>query len=211
VIFVRFVVWSVVAGYNYLLIVIANRRHAPPGPPARPGSCASERERLSSKLPALTTAASPDGQAHGQRTGSAKNQVRQLVKHGLFSSFPHLFKCRLPYMHKEYQIQPCKGDQMNRFADLREKILPLLRPYVKRIAVFGSFARGEETPESDIDLLVELKAPEKRPRLGLGWFSLEEELSRIMGRDVELIAEGSLSPYLRPYAEKDLVLLYEER
>ena len=50
---------------------------------------------------------------------------------------------------------------MNRFADLREKILPLLRPYVKRIAVFGSFARGEETPESDIDLLVELKAHSK--------------------------------------------------
>ena len=100
---------------------------------------------------------------------------------------------------------------MNRFADLGEKILPLLRPYVTRIAVFGSFARGEETPESDIDLLVELKAPEKRPRLGLAWFGLEEELSRVLGREVELIAEGSLSPYLRPYAEKDLVLLYEER
>ncbi len=99
---------------------------------------------------------------------------------------------------------------MNRFADLRDKILPVLRPYVSRIAVFGSFARGEETPESDIDLLVELKAPDKRPRLGLGWFSLEEELSRIMGREVELIAEGSLSPYLRPYAERDMVLLYDE-
>jgi len=100
---------------------------------------------------------------------------------------------------------------MNRFADLREKVLPLLSPYVKRISVFGSFARAEETPESDIDLLVELKAPEKRPRLGLEWFGLEEELSRVLGRDVELIAEGSISPYLRPYAEKDLVLLYEER
>ena len=100
---------------------------------------------------------------------------------------------------------------MNRFADLREKVLPLLSPYVKRISVFGSFARAEETTESDIDLLVELKAPEKRPRLGLEWFGLEEELSRVLGRDVELIAEGSLSPYLRPYAEKDLVLLYEER
>jgi predicted nucleotidyltransferase len=100
---------------------------------------------------------------------------------------------------------------MNRFVDLREKVLPLLRPYVKRIAVFGSFARCEETSESDIDLLVELKAPEKRPRLGLAWFGLEEELSRILGKDVELIAESSLSPYLRPYAEKDLVLLYEER
>ena len=99
---------------------------------------------------------------------------------------------------------------MNRFADLRDKILPVLRPFAKRVSVFGSFARGEDTAESDIDLLVELKAPEKRPRLGLGWFGLEEELSSILGRDVELIAEGSLSPYLQPYAEKDMVLLYEE-
>lgn len=84
---------------------------------------------------------------------------------------------------------------MNRFTDLRDKVLPMLRPYVKRIDVFGSFARGEETPESDIDILVELKDPEKRPRLGLGWFGLEEELSRILGREVELIAEGSLRTY----------------
>lgn len=100
---------------------------------------------------------------------------------------------------------------MNRFADLVEKALPLLKPYVRRVFIFGSFARGEETQHSDIDLLVELKTPEKRPRLGFGWFSLEEDLSRIMGREVELITEGSLSPYLRPYVEKDMVLLYEER
>ena len=118
---------------------------------------------------------------------------------------PYLFKCRHPNVNLK------NGDQMNRFADLKDKVLPLLRPYVKRISVFGSFARGEETPESDIDLLVELKPPENRPRLGLEWFGLEEELSRVLGREVELIAEGSLSPYLRPYAEKDLVLLYEER
>ena len=118
---------------------------------------------------------------------------------------PYLFKCRYPNVNLK------NGDQMNRFADLKDKVLPLLRPYVKRISVFGSFARGEETPESDIDLLVELKPPENRPRLGLEWFGLEEELSCVLGREVELIAEGSLSPYLRPYAEKDLVLLYEER
>jgi predicted nucleotidyltransferase len=46
---------------------------------------------------------------------------------------------------------------MNRFTDLRDKVLPMLRPYVKRIAVFGSFARGEDTQENDIDILVELK------------------------------------------------------
>ena len=57
---------------------------------------------------------------------------------------------------------------MNRFTDLRDKVLPILRPYVKRIAVFGSFARGEETPESDIDILVELKRPGETPQAGSG-------------------------------------------
>ena len=46
---------------------------------------------------------------------------------------------------------------MDRFEELREKILPVLYPYVNKIAVFGSFARGEDTPKSDIDILVELK------------------------------------------------------
>jgi len=99
---------------------------------------------------------------------------------------------------------------MDRFDELREKVLPVLKPYVRRISVFGSFARGEETDESDIDLLVELKAPEDRPRLGLKWFGLEEDLGRILGREVELISESSLSPYVRPYAKKDMVLLYDE-
>ncbi len=81
---------------------------------------------------------------------------------------------------------------MDRFESLREKVLPLLKPYVKRISVFGSFARGEETPDSDIDLMVELKPPEERPCLGLKWFSLEDELSRILGREVELVHHNML-------------------
>ncbi|NPV63063.1 MAG: hypothetical protein HPY61_10640 [Methanotrichaceae archaeon] len=100
---------------------------------------------------------------------------------------------------------------MDRFDELREKAVPLLRPYAKRISVFGSFARGEETQDSDIDLLVDLLPSGKRPSLGLKWFRLEQELGRILGRDVELISESSLSPFIRPYAEKDMVLLYEKR
>ncbi len=99
---------------------------------------------------------------------------------------------------------------MDHLADLREKIVPLLRPYVKKIAVFGSFARGDETPESDIDILVELKPPGQRPSLGLKWFGLEQELGRILGRDVELVSESAMSPFIRPYVEKDMVQLYEE-
>ncbi|NTU59673.1 MAG: hypothetical protein HGA98_01290 [Deltaproteobacteria bacterium] len=100
---------------------------------------------------------------------------------------------------------------MERLDELREKILPLLLPCgVRRVALFGSFARGEETEDSDVDILVDLKGPGERPRLGLKWFALEGELSRRLGRDVELVTERSLSRYVRPYVEKDMVTLYEE-
>ena len=99
---------------------------------------------------------------------------------------------------------------MDRFADLRAKVTPLLRPYVKRISVFGSYARGEQTPESDIDLLVELKPSGERPQLGLKWFGLEQELSKILGHEVELVSEKALNRHVWPYVEEDKVILYEE-
>jgi predicted nucleotidyltransferase len=70
--------------------------------------------------------------------------------------------------------------------------------------------RGEDTTGSDIDILVELKPPGERPSLGLKWFGLEEELSRVLGREVDLVSESALSPYIRPYVEKEMVVLYEE-
>lgn len=99
---------------------------------------------------------------------------------------------------------------MDRFDKLRETVLPVLLPYVKWVAVFGSFARGEEASDSDIDILVELKPPGERPPLGLKWFGLEQELSQLFGREVELVSENALSPYIRPYIEKEKVILYEE-
>jgi len=100
---------------------------------------------------------------------------------------------------------------MERFEELRKKILPVLLPYgVKRIALFGSVVRDELTQESDIDILVALKPPGERPPIGLKWFGLEEELSHILGREVELVTESGLSPYIRPYVEKEMVVLYEE-
>jgi predicted nucleotidyltransferase len=100
---------------------------------------------------------------------------------------------------------------MERFEELRKKILPVLLPYgVKRIALFGSVVRDELTPESDLDILVELKPPGERPAIGLKWFGLEEELSHILGREVELVTESALSPYIRPHVEQEIVVLYEE-
>ena len=100
---------------------------------------------------------------------------------------------------------------MDRFADLRAKVTPLLQPYVKRISVFGSYARGDETSESDIDLLIALRPPENRPSLGLFEFiSLEQELKKKLGREVDLVTEEGINSRRRPYIEEDRVVLYEE-
>jgi len=101
---------------------------------------------------------------------------------------------------------------MDRFAELRSKVTPVLRPYAKRISVFGSFARGDGTAESDIDLLVELKSSEARPVLGLFEFiRLEKELEQKLGREVDLVTEEGLNPRRRPNIERDRVVLYEEK
>ncbi|MFH1907460.1 MAG: nucleotidyltransferase family protein [Chloroflexota bacterium] len=98
-----------------------------------------------------------------------------------------------------------------RFVDLRTKIEPLLKPYARRISVFGSYARGESTPQSDVDLLVALKPSEKRPPFGLfEMIRLERELEKKLGRSVDLVTEEGLSPRIRPNVEKDKVVLYEE-
>jgi len=100
---------------------------------------------------------------------------------------------------------------LDRLHKLGETIIPLILPFgVSRIAVFGSVVRGEDSPESDIDLLVTLKPRGHRPPTGLKWFGLENELSRILGRRVDLISDNALSPYLRPYIEKEMVVLYDE-
>ncbi|WP_018461701.1 MULTISPECIES: nucleotidyltransferase family protein [Thermus] len=63
---------------------------------------------------------------------------------------------------------------------------------MRRLLLFGSFARGEAEEESDLDLLVEF-LPRRTP--GLGFARLQEELTHIFGRRVELHTLGSLSPY----------------
>lgn len=77
----------------------------------------------------------------------------------------------------------------------RQKIRDLCRRHhIRRLALFGSVLRNDFGPESDIDVLVEFE-PGHEP--GLAFFSIEEEISRILGRKVDLNTPGFLSPYFR--------------
>ena len=89
---------------------------------------------------------------------------------------------------------------------IKEKITPILKKHgVSYCAVFGSFARGEERGDSDIDLLVRFTEP-----LGLFDFvGLEMELSDILGRKVDLVTEKAIHPLLKENIYKDLQEIYE--
>jgi len=77
--------------------------------------------------------------------------------------------------------------------ELFEKIFSFLQKEgATKVAVFGSYARGEEKPESDIDILVEFS--ENKSLLTL--VRIERELSEFLGVKVDLLTEESISPYL---------------
>lgn len=73
--------------------------------------------------------------------------------------------------------------------------------------MFGSMARGEARPESDIDLLVRFSEPVTLLQL----VALERELSAILGRKVDLVTEASISPYLRKQILKEQRSVYAAR
>jgi len=64
------------------------------------------------------------------------------------------------------------------------------RHHIRRLAFFGSVLRGDFTPASDVDVLVEFE-PGHVP--GLAFFGMEQELSSILGRKVDLNTPGFLS------------------
>ena len=78
---------------------------------------------------------------------------------------------------------------------------------VQKAWLFGSFARMEEKPDSDIDLLVSMDG--SAPVGLIAFSSLVEELERASGRRVDLIAEGSLKPFAAESVNRDKYLVYE--
>ena len=72
--------------------------------------------------------------------------------------------------------------------------------------LFGSFARGEETPQSDVDILVTL---DPCIPVGLEFFGMYEDLKELLGRNVDLVTDRSLASFARESVERDRKLVYE--
>ena len=80
------------------------------------------------------------------------------------------------------------------------KTQPVLKAWL-----FGSFARGEETPESDVDILIVLD--HSKP-VGLQFFGMYEDLKELLGRPVDLVVDRSLAPFARESVERDKKLIH---
>jgi predicted nucleotidyltransferase len=77
---------------------------------------------------------------------------------------------------------------------IKQKILPILRRYgVKRVGLFGSCVRGEMTPDSDIDILVEIDSDISL----LDFVGLKLELEEVLNRKVDLVEYNTIKPLLR--------------
>ena len=80
---------------------------------------------------------------------------------------------------------------------------------VLRAWLFGSYARGEQTPDSDVDILVVFDQENGKRVSLLKHIGIALGLEDLIGKKVDLITEGTLLPFAKETAEKDKVLIYE--
>lgn len=90
----------------------------------------------------------------------------------------------------------------------KERIAEFCRKHhIKKLAVFGSALRPDFREDSDIDVLVEFE-PDHIP--GLAFFSMQDELSEILGRKVDLNTPECLSRYFRDEVLQEAQVQYVE-
>ena len=81
------------------------------------------------------------------------------------------------------------------------KTQPVLKAWL-----FGSFARDEQTSESDIDILVVL---DESQHVGMKFFGMYEDLKALLCRNVDLVTDRSLASFARESVDRDKILIYE--
>ena len=93
------------------------------------------------------------------------------------------------------------------------QIISLLQEYffgqpVVKAYLFGSYARKDEVNNSDIDILVEF---DPEIPIGLEYAQMFLDLEQLIGKEIDLVTEKSLSKYVKPYVDQEKVLIYEKQ
>jgi predicted nucleotidyltransferase len=81
------------------------------------------------------------------------------------------------------------------------------KPLIERVYLFGSFERREETENSDLDLLVDMKETINLLR----FIQIKQDLENKIGRKVDLLTRDSISSYILPLISKNMELIYERK
>lgn len=93
-----------------------------------------------------------------------------------------------------------------RLLPLARIVRPILKKYhIKKCAIFGSVARGEETKKSDIDFLID--PPSTMTLFDLS--GLHDDLAKATHRSVDVVTRRSLHTLLRPHVLRDAITIYE--
>lgn len=77
---------------------------------------------------------------------------------------------------------------------------------VKKVWLFGSYARGEADDESDVDVLIEI---DYKSLVGLEYFGWKEELSDRLHKKVDIVSAGWENKHIKPFIDKDKYIIYE--
>lgn len=89
--------------------------------------------------------------------------------------------------------------------NVRDSIIAVLTRYgAERIAIFGSYARGEAGSRSDVDILVRFSNPKSLIQI----VQIEDEIRKAIRMKVDLVTENGVSPYLADPIRRDEVVIY---
>jgi hypothetical protein len=112
------------------------------------------------------------------------------------------FRDFLLHLQTEQFLSLMNREMMTRKIAEYFKTQPVLKAWL-----FGSFARGEETPDSDVDILVEF---DQNSRVSLMKHAgMIVDLEQRLNRPIDLVVNGTLLPFATKSAERDKILIYE--
>lgn len=133
------------------------------------------------------------------------NTTISILKYGKYKYYCYICETRMFNL-----LLLTKTNYMN--TSTREILIPKIKEYfatqpITKAWLFGSFSRGEETENSDVDILVDF---DKNARIGLfKYASIYSDLKELLGREVDLVQNGALKAFAIESAEQDKILIYE--